>query len=207
MRRVLVLALVMTLAGAALGITRASFTSQTSNAANSFAAAASFCSGGTQTASAAADSWVDQLLSVVNFGSDTALNVQSLALDNRRLLVRFTLPSVPSHCSVTAAKLRLFATSAATGRTLNALRIAAAWSESSVTWSNQPATTGGAATASSGTGYVEWNVMSQVQAMYSGSNNGLLVTDASEGAIAAAAQAFASREAGSNPPQLVITFG
>jgi hypothetical protein len=90
---------------------------------------------------------------------------------------------------------------------LRALRIAAAWSELSVTWSNQPATTGGAATASSGTGYLEWNVTLQVKAMYSGSNAGLLITDASEGATIAAAQAFASREAGSNPPQLVITFG
>src|SRR6266513_46501 len=112
MRRFALLALVIAVTGAVLGATHASFSAKKQNSANSFAAAASFCSGGTQTASADADSWVDQLLSVVNFGSDTSLNVQSMVADNRRLLVHFTLPTLPSHGSVTAATLRLFATSA-----------------------------------------------------------------------------------------------
>ena len=36
-----------------------------------------------------------------------------------------------------------------------------------MTWANQPATSGAAATVASGTGYREWNVAAIVQAMYS----------------------------------------
>jgi hypothetical protein len=201
------LTLVLAATAGALGATGASFSGKTQNSSNSFAAAASFCSGGTQTASADADSWVDQLLSVVNFGTDTSLNVQSMLGDNRRLLVHFALPSLPSYCSVTAATLKLFATSAASGRTLQAFRAASSWTETGVTWSNQPTTTGSASTAPSGTGFLSWNVLSQVQAFYSGSNFGFVVKDASESAAVAASEAFSSREAASNPPQLVLTFG
>jgi hypothetical protein len=104
-----------------------------------------------------------------------------------------------------SATLRLYSASAKTGRTLNALRIAAGWSENLVTWSNQPVTTGAAAATASGTGYREWNVTSHVQAMYeTGSNHGFLIRDAAEGADAE--QQFHSREKGESPPQLVVRF-
>jgi hypothetical protein len=76
-----------------------------------------------------------------------------------------------------------------------------------VTWNNQPATTGTAATTSSGSGYRQWTVTSQVQAMYAaGANHGFLIRDASESG-GGAEQQFHSREKGESMPQLVITFG
>jgi hypothetical protein len=90
---------------------------------------------------------------------------------------------------------------------LQALQVAAAWSEGGVTWSNQPGTTGQAATAAAGSGYRVWAVTAQVQSMYAGSNHGFLVRDASEGG-GGLEQGFHSREKGTDqPPQLVIAFG
>jgi hypothetical protein len=74
-----------------------------------------------------------------------------------------------------------------------------------VTWSNQPATTGAAATSVSRRGYRAWNVTAHVQAMYaSGSSHGFLIREAVEGA--GAEQRFHSREKRRRPPQLVIHY-
>jgi large repetitive protein len=114
------------------------------------------------------------------------------------------LPAVPEGCAVESATLRLYAASAKTPRTVQALRIASAWSESLVNWGNQPPTTGTAATAAAGTGYREWPVTAQVQAMYLEANHGFLIRDAVEAEDAE--QQFHSREKGENPPQLVVRF-
>jgi large repetitive protein len=76
-----------------------------------------------------------------------------------------------------------------------------------VTWNNQPLASGTAATTTSGFGYREWTVTSQVQAMYApGANNGFLIRDAAENG-GGFDQGFHSREKGAdNPPQLVISF-
>jgi hypothetical protein len=74
-----------------------------------------------------------------------------------------------------------------------------------VNWSNQPATTGTAAATASGSGYREWAVTEQVQAMFApGANHGFLIRDAVEGADFE--QQFHSREKGQSLPQLVIRF-
>jgi hypothetical protein len=74
-----------------------------------------------------------------------------------------------------------------------------------VTWGNQPATTGTAATTTSGTGYRQWSVAAIVQNMYStGQNNGFLIRDATENQDAE--QQLYAREKGESPPQLVVTF-
>ncbi len=125
---------------------------------------------------------------------------------NARVLVRFALPAIPAGCQVVDAQLRLYASSHKAGRTLQALRLGAGWTEQSVSWSNQPAPTGAAATAPSTGGYVQWSVGSQVQNMY-GANHGFLVRDSTEGGNGIE-QGFHSREKGTdNPPQLVIRFG
>ena len=95
--------------------------------------------------------------------------------------MRFTLPAIPAGCQVTQARLRMYASSYKTGRTLQALRASASWTEGGVNWSNQPATTGTAATVASGSGYREWTVTSHVQSMYSTTNHGFLIRDATEG--------------------------
>ncbi len=106
-------------------------------------------------------------------------------------------------------KLRVYDSGPSGGRTIEAVPNAAAWTENGVNWANQPATTGVAASATSpaSAGFMEWAVTSQVQAMYSGSNHGFKVRDATEGSAAGPEQSFGSREAGSTPPELVVTFG
>jgi parallel beta-helix repeat protein len=159
------------------------------------------------TTGSVADSWVLQSSTNTNYGTDSTLKVDSKNGGNARALVRLTLPGVPAGCVVTDAKLRLYAASYKTGRTLQALRIAASWTETTVRWSNQPATTGTAATAPSGSGYREWTVTQQVRDMYSSGNNGFLIRDATENG-GGVEQGFNSREKGSdNPPRLVVTFG
>ena len=161
----------------------------------------------TLTAASAADSWVLQSSPTTNYSTDSVLKVDSKSGGNARALVRFNLPAIPSGCRVTSARLRLYASSYKTGRTLQALRVAAPWTEPAVSWNNQPATTGTAATVASGSGYREWTVTSQVESMYTEGNNGFLIRDSAENG-GGVEQGFNSREKGSdNPPALVITFG
>jgi hypothetical protein len=156
------------------------------------------------TLTASSDAWIEQG-STSNKGSDSILKVMSKSKNNMRALVQFDLPAAPEGCVIESATLRLYASSAKTGRTLQALQINASWTEMGVTWSNQPTTTGTAATTSSGSGWREWNVSALVQAMYnSGLNYGFLIRDATENKDAE--QQFHSREKGSEIPQLVITF-
>jgi hypothetical protein len=165
------------------------------------------CTATTVTVSANADAWIDQNSSSNNFGSDSILKVQAKSSNNFRALVRFAMPtSIPSGCVVQSATLRLYAASWTNNRTLQALRINANWSENSVKWSNQPATTGTAATTSSGSGYRQWNVTAQVQAIYdAGANNGFLIRDATEGGNGYEQQLHA-KEKGENPPELLLSF-
>ncbi len=164
---------------------------------------------GPQTLPATADSRVEQANAGTNYGTSSFLRVASSGSANKRALVQFSLPSVPAGCSVTSAKLRLYNDAPAAGRTIEAVQNDASWTENGVTWTNQPATTGSAATATApgGNGYMEWTVSSQVLAMYSGSNHGFKLRDATEGAGSIQQQELFSRDEGSNPPQLVVTFG
>jgi parallel beta-helix repeat protein len=170
-------------------------------------AAAADC-GPARTVTANADSWVDESSPSVNKGTDSALTVRAKNRASARALVGFAAPSdVPAGCVVASATLRLFAASARTGRTLQALRVTGAWEENTVTWANQPQTQGAAATTPSGSGqgYREWDVTGQVQAVPVGANPGFLVRDASETG-GGFEQRLTSREGSANPPQLVVTY-
>jgi hypothetical protein len=195
---------------AATGTTFSAFSASTANAGNTFAAAASFggcTTPGSVTASANIDSWIDQASPSSNFGSDQILKLKRETGKANRALVRFNLPAVPTGCSVTGATLRLYAASASTGRTLQALRVDGPnWTEAGVRWNNQPAATGPAATTTSVSGWNQWSVTSQVRSMYSGANYGFLVRFDSEGNPAAEIQ-FHARNKGSQHPELRITFG
>ena len=94
------------------------------------------------------------------------------------------------------------------GRTIQALRVAAPWTETGVTWANQPGTSGTAATTvtSGSAGTLAWNVLNQVQSMVASGNYGFLIRDAAENADAE--QGIHPREKAPDlPPQLVITYG
>lgn len=215
MRRLTLLLLSAALIGVAVPATYGAFSADTKSSGNSFAAAALFCTNpGTQTVLANADAWLDQGSVNSNKGTDTILKVKSgSGSSNARTIVRFTLPAIPASCEVTDARLRLYAASATNGRTLQARRVTAGvpanWVENTVTWANQPATSAtDIATTTSGAGYRQWTVLAQVQAMYSpGANNGFLVRDATENSAASPEQQLHARDKGSDPPQLVVTFG
>lgn len=191
----------------------AAFTTGASNPNNSFTAAASFCpTPGTLALPASRDAYVYQLNAGQNFGSDTTLQVSPgvlALLVIHRTLIGFDLASVSPLCTMTAASLRLYATSSSSGRTIGVYRANGAWTESGVSWSNQPGTTGSAVTAASGSGWRSWNVTSQVAAMMAGTDNGFLIRDQSEAALLSLqAQVYQSREGatGSQDPELVLTL-
>jgi hypothetical protein len=154
-----------------------------------------------------ADAWIDQNSATSNKGTDSILHVRTKSSRNNfRTLLRFALPPVPQGCVVDTAKLRMFAPSATTGRTLHAQRLTAAWQEYTVNWNTQPAATGSNASASSGQGWREWNVLEHVKAMYSANTaHGFVIRDASESGNGQEQQ-FHSREKGETPPELVVTF-
>ncbi len=164
---------------------------------------------GTVTASSVADSWLDRASPATNKGTDAVLKVTSKASANdTRALVRFALPTLPTGCQIVGATLRMYAAGAGTGRILEAVQVVGAWTETGVTWANQPATTGAPATTTSGLGWREWAVTTQVTAMYAGANHGFLIRDAVEGAVAGPEQQLHAREkAPDNPPELVIRLG
>lgn len=94
------------------------------------------------TLGAEADTWVDQSSPGTNFGGDGDLAVRSLALANRRALLRFDLSTcnIPSDATVNGATLNLYLSSAPSlSRIWGAHRVEGAWSETGVTWDTQPA--------------------------------------------------------------------
>ena len=159
---------------------------------------------GTQTLTSVADTFTDQNAPTSNYGTDSEFRVKSQnGSRNRRGYVRFTLPSTPDGCALTAATLRLFQTATQGTRSIEVLRAAASWAETTVTWTNQPATTGTAVAVANAAGWRTWDVLAHVGA---GATTGFVVKDSAEDAATAAEQRFSSRE-GANAPQLVLTYG
>jgi large repetitive protein len=192
-----------------LGQTWGAFSATTANTGNTFQAAASFCtSPGSQTVYSNIDSLVAEAAPTVNFGTDANnFGIRSSSSGDARSFVRFNLPAIPAGCTVTAATLRLYTSAGVTGRTLQAFRVSGNWTETGVTWNNQPGTTGAAATAPSvASGWVPWTVTTMVQAMYSGTNYGFLVRDSVENSATTRDQAMHPRE-NTNDPRLIVTFG
>lgn len=143
-----------------------------------------------------ADARVESANPTTNYGTATLLKVD-LSPDVSSYL-RFVVTGVPA--SVQQAKLRLFTTS----NSSNGPAVHSAdnnWWETTITWNNRPATTSGpvdnTGPIASGV-WVEFNVTALVTG--NGVYTFLLQPDSTSGIT------FSSRE-GSNPPQLVITWG
>ena len=161
--------------------------------------------GPTRILTAAADAWVDESSPATNLGSDSILKVRSQGPNgNFRALVRFAAPeAAPAGCVLRTATLRVYAAAPSDGRTLQATRLASAWTESSVTWNTQPATDGPASSVAAGAdqGYREWRVTAQVA---EGALHGFLIKDGLEGD--SGEQSFHAREKGENPPELALRY-
>ena len=169
------------------------------------------------TLDAVADSYVDQLNLLSNFGAATTFLVQSSLTQNKRGFVRFDLSScsIPSTARIKTAILTLsLATAPTSSRTYLASRATGSWSEAGLTWTNQPAVAGSpTATCTTGTSSgvaLTWNVALDVQAFTDGSltNNGWRLADSSEDAVAGRQGTFASRESATAAarPALHITY-
>jgi hypothetical protein len=160
-----------------------------------------------------------------NFGSATALDVRSyqttvLVLTttrNRRAFVKFDLSScsIPTNAAVRTATLSIFLSAAPNqNRTWNIRRVTGSWTETGVTWSNQPATavTNSATVATGTTSNVtlQANVLTDVAAFVAGTqtNNGWRFSDSVENSSTERLGQFRSREHGtaSQRPSLVVTY-
>lgn len=156
------------------------------------------------------DSYIQERSGSRNAGAEADLFVTSRnGQRNERSLIYFPLPNLPNGCSVTSATLRVYNKGPVGGRTIQALQLTANWTETGVTWNNQPATTGAAATSNSpsSASWQTWTVTGQVQSMYSTANHGLLLRDATEGSTASPQQNYTSREDSPNDPELVVNWG
>ena len=209
-RKTLVLglaALVLAVA-ATTGVTLGAFSSTTNNAGDSFTAAATFCpSTGSQTVTASEDSNTQEDNPNSNHGSNNSLWVKSDNSKVRRSYVKFPLPAIPGGCTVTSAVLRLYVRTGPQPRTLAVYRAGAAWTEAGITWNNQPPAVGTAVSANyTAPGWLQWTVTNHVNALYAGSDFGLTVQDANEG-VGTDHEDINSTEAGSNHPELTVTWG
>jgi hypothetical protein len=192
-------------------------------------------SGTTGASASEQDSYVDENAATTTNGSAVTMNSQSRNNRNRRSYVSFDLttcaPSVPSSAIVTGATLRLWATAipAATCRTEDVFAVTSAWTQSAITWNNQPFGTainnpasgtrmdsitvgsGAGCTIGSAAQYVPWNVTTNVANFISGgaTNFGWMIRDDAEGANGLGfAVTFSTSDAGTVPqaPQLVVTY-
>lgn len=177
--------------------------------------------------SVVADTYVASNSATSNFGTATAMYVQSgNAGGNRRVYVSFDLaqcsPAIPASATVHTAVLRTFVTAIPSPCRTNGLyRVTSAWTEAGITWNTQP--TVGSVTASIGIGsevgcqnrttstYVSgWEVASDVQAFVSGSatNRGWMIRDAAEGSGTSRTSTFTTKNAGTlaQAPQLVVVY-
>jgi large repetitive protein len=126
--------------------------------------------------------------------------------------IRFDMPPVPSRCDVVSATLALYA-GTAQAATMVVQRATATWSDTSLTWNNQPALTGSPAPLEvTATGWHSYPVADHVTAFLAApaSNHGFVVRDqlTRGGAISAYRyQIYNSFSNASNRPTLTITWG
>lgn len=169
-----------------------------------------------------------------NFGTGTTTNIASASGANRRLYLWFDLsictPAVPASATIRLATVRLFAsTLPSVCRTIDVFRVTSAWTETAITWTNQPfgaainnppsasatdtftiGTPVGCQNRSTGVYIVGANPTADVAAFVSGgaSNLGWMLRDDVEGSGIARTETLSAKELGSilQAPQLVVTY-
>jgi hypothetical protein len=187
----------------------------------------------TSASTAVVDTDVRQASAASNFGTQTTMTIATATSANRRAYLQFDLtkcsPVIPSTATVKLATIRLFVTTLpASCRTYDLFRVTAAWTETTVTWTNQPFGTtlnnpaSGTKTSSINVGpsgcqnatansYVSgWDATVDVQAYVSGTatNNGWMIRDDVEGFATTTTNTFSTKDANTlaRGPQLVITY-
>jgi hypothetical protein len=185
------------------------------------------------TTASVVDATVKQASATTNFGGATTTIVSSASGANQRTYVRFDLstcsPSIPSTATVRLATLRLYLSAVpAACRTIDVFRVTASWTETGLTWNNQPFGTtinnpaSGSRTAAiaigtpvgctnQAAGYVAGGSVTADVAAYVGgsaSNFGWMLRDDVEGSATTRTSTFSAKELASvgQVPQLVITY-
>jgi len=221
-------------AAAALGASGTAAFATSLNLASKSLAAVRTCTvtATTTTTTSIADANVRQAAATSNFGTSATSDVSSASGANQRLYTRFDLsgcvPAIPATATVRLATLRLYASTLSPNcRTLDIFRVTSAWTESVVTWNNQPFGTTinnpaqGLRTDSfdAGTpsgcenrvaGYVTGAIVtSDVAAFVSGTSNyGWMIRDDSEGSNQTRTTTFSAKNLGTlaQAPQLVVSY-
>lgn len=166
-----------------------------------------------------ADAHVAEDSPLTNYGAGLVVEVQANSGATRRALLRFDLalcsPAIPADAIVHSASLRMTLTADAVDtRTYDLHRVTTTWNEVTVDWNNQPGIDAsqvssiGVSAGTPAATLLEWNVVANVQDFVSGgaSNDGWRIGDSSEATASSGLQLHA-REAASDRPQLVITYG
>jgi hypothetical protein len=169
--------------------------------------------GGTVIVAPEADAYVrDGSSADANFGSDPTLVIKttSSAGTNRVSYLRFPLGGVTG--TVTSATLRLFG-SRPTASTITDSAFAVAsntWTEGGITWNNRPAPgaqQGSPVNITTTARYYEWDVTAFVRSQKTDGASAVSLAVGMNTVTSAAPDVFNSRQAATNPPQLVVTTG
>ena len=162
------------------------------------------------------DSFVNEASAGTNSGTATTLDVRSSSAGDRRTFVSFSLAScsIPANSLITVASLKLFMNAAPTAtRAYEAHRVSASWTETGITWTNQPAVaasaTSSVATGTTSNVTLTWAVTGDVQAYVDGTaNNGWRIKDLTENSATARTGQFRSAEFGTaaQRPILAVTY-
>ena len=186
------------------------------------------------TATAVADVTAQQALATTNFGATTSLTVSSGTALNQRIYLKFVLtacsPAIPASAIVRLATLRLYMTAVpAACRTMDIFKVTAAWTETVVTWNNQPfgttinnpvtgsrsgsfnvGTTAGCQNLAARAYVVGGSLTTDVASFVSGAstNLGWMIRDDVEGSATTRTATFAAKELGTvaQEPQLIVTY-
>lgn len=158
---------------------------------------------------ASKDSYVSEVAPDTNYGTSVSLSVGRVTIPSagrHDALVAFNISSLPADAIILTATLELYQTSGS-GFDIKAQALTGAWSETVVTWNNQPTftTQDEVVEGSAVNGWRQWDLTPIAQAWHAGtlSNQGVrLIFDF--GTIST--RSFASSEAASDPPRLVIEY-
>ncbi|MCH7735211.1 MAG: DNRLRE domain-containing protein, partial [Chloroflexi bacterium] len=138
---------------------------------------------------AAADSYIEQDSPTATHGTDTLLTVAAWGAGggkNNRLLADFDVSGIAPGNEILKAELELCATSVpGTSRTYDIHQVNSTWTETGVTWNNQPTVVAGASDSvviPAAPGCVLWSIVDDVQLWVVGvTNNGVRINDSVEG--------------------------
>jgi hypothetical protein len=195
--------------------TTAAFTAQTADSGNQATTAATFCTTPGTTSPGGTTVTRDTAVYEVNPGNNygtTAIGIGTGASGDAYTLLKFNLPSFSWRCTVTAARLYVYARTPSAPATINAYRASGPWdgtltwsSVTRPTWAGTPAPTPVSASA----GWLSWDVTTLTQELYSVADYGFLLKDSVDHhPTVTRFQTWESLESyPTRAPYLVITWG